>query len=49
MQETDATTMVSLRSKRLDVALCLRRSISSFMELSFSINVSVCGMYASGW
>lgn len=48
MHDTDATTMTSRRSNRLDVALWRRRSISSLIELSFSINVSVCGMYASG-
>ena len=49
MHDTEATTITSRRSKRLEVALWRRRSISSFMELSFSINVSVCGIYASGW
>ena len=48
MQDTEDTTITSRRSKRLDVALWRRRSISSFIEQSFSINVSVCGIYASG-
>jgi len=49
MQDTDETTITSRRSNRLDVAEWRRRSISSLMEASFSMNVSVCGMYASGW
>ena len=48
MHETNATTITSRRSNRLEVALWRRRSISSFMALSFSIKVSVCGIYASG-
>ena len=39
MQDTEDTTITSRRSKRLDVALWRRRSISSFIEQSFSINV----------
>ena len=37
MQETEDTTITSRRSDRLDVAEWRRRSISSFMELSFSM------------
>ena len=49
MQDTDATTTMSLRARRPDVALWRRRSISSLIELSFSMYVSLEGMYASGW
>ena len=49
MQDTEDTTITSRRSKRLAVALWRRRSISSFIAQSFSMKVSVCGMYASGW
>ncbi len=49
MQDTDATIMTSLLSKSADVAECLSLSISSFIDESFSMNVSVCGTYASGW
>jgi hypothetical protein len=37
MHETEATTIVSRRDRRLDVAACRRRSMSSFRELSFSM------------
>ena len=49
MHETDATTMTSLRSRSAAVALWRRRSISSLMDASFSMYVSVEAMYASGW
>ena len=49
MQETDATMMTSLRVTRLDVAAWRRRSMSSLTTASFSMYVSDCGMYASGW
>jgi hypothetical protein len=41
--------MTSLRSIRLDVARSRRRSMSSLIEASFSMYVSVVGTYASGW
>jgi hypothetical protein len=37
MHETDETTMTSRRSASDEVALWRRRSISSLMELSFSM------------
>ena len=37
------------RVSRAAVAECRRRSISSLIEESFSMNVSLDGMYASGW
>ena len=49
MHDTDATTMTSLRVSNADVAAWRRRSISSLTELSFSMYVSLDGMYASGW
>ena len=49
MQETEATTTVSRLVSRLLVAECRSRSTSSLIEESFSMYVSVCGMYASGW
>ena len=48
MHETDATMSVSGRVSIDCVAAWRRRSISSLIELSFSMNVSVCAMYASG-
>ena len=49
MADTDATTITSRRVSRADVAAWRSRSISSFTEASFSMNVSLDGMYASGW
>ena len=49
MHETEATTIVSRRVSRAAVAECRRRSISSLIEASFSMKVSLEGMYASGW
>ena len=49
MLDTDATTMTSSRSTSDDVARRRRRSMSSLMEASFSMYVSVEGTYASGW
>ena len=49
MQLTEATTITSRRSSREAVAARRSRSISSLMEASFSIKVSVWAMYASGW
>ena len=41
MQETDATIITSFLSNNAAVAECLNLSISSFIEASFSIYVSV--------
>ena len=49
MQETVATTITSRRVSRAFVAEWRSRSTSSLMEESFSMKVSVCGTYASGW
>ncbi len=49
MADTDATTMTSSRVSSERVAEWRRRSISSLMEASLSMYVSVCSMYASGW
>ena len=49
MHETDATTTVSRRSYSEQVALCRSLSISSFIDMSFSIYVSDEAIYASGW
>jgi hypothetical protein len=49
MHETDATISVSRRVSSDCVAECRSRSISSLIELSFAMYVSVCAMYASGW
>ena len=49
MHDTDATTTVSRRVSSDDVAAWRNRSISSLIALSFSMYVSVRGMYASGW
>lgn len=49
MHETDAIIITSLVSKREAVAEWRSLSISSLTEESFSIYVSDCAMYASGW
>lgn len=49
MQETEATTTTSLRVSREFVAEWRSRSTSSLIEESFSMYVSDCGTYASGW
>ncbi len=49
MHDTDATTITSRRVISEFVAECRSRSTSSLTELSFSMYVSVCGTYASGW
>ena len=49
MHDTEATMMTSRRSESALVALWRSLSISSLIALSFSIYVSVCAMYASGW
>ena len=48
MQETLETMMTSRRSDSADVAEWRSLSISSLMAESFSIYVSVVGIYASG-
>ena len=49
MHETLATTITSRRLTNALAAEMRRRSISSLIELSFSMKVSLEGMYASGW
>ena len=49
MHETEATTMTSRRDSSDMVAECRSRSTSEFTDESFSMYVSVCGTYASGW
>ena len=49
IDETDATTITSLRSNKALVAECRNLSISSLMLESFSMYVSLEGTYASGW
>ncbi len=49
MQDTDATTITSRRSKSALDAESRSLSISSLRDVSFSMYVSLCGMYASGW
>ena len=48
MQDTDATIRVSGRVSSDCVAECRSRSISSLIEESFSMYVSVDATYASG-
>jgi len=48
IQDTDETTITSLLFNKAAVALCLNSSISSFIDESFSIYVSVFATYASG-
>jgi len=43
MQETEAITTTSRRESRALLALMRRRSMSSLMAESFSMNVSVAG------
>ena len=49
MHETLATTITSRRPSSEFIVESRSRSISSFTLLSFSMKVSVRGMYASGW
>ena len=49
IQETLDTTITSLRSNKAAVAECLILSMSSLMAESFSIYISLPGIYASGW
>ena len=49
MHDTLATTMTSRRVSSDQVAECRSRSTSSLTEESFSMYVSDCGTYASGW
>ena len=48
IEETEATMMTLRRSKSAEVALCRSLSISSLTSASFSIYISLPGMYASG-
>ena len=49
MQLTEATTMTSWRVSSAAVAEWRSRSISSLIDQSFSMYVSLDAMYASGW
>ena len=49
MHETLATINTSRRVRSAAVAEWRSRSISSLIDESFSMYVSVCGRYASGW
>ena len=49
MQDTEATMITSFRVSSAWVAAWRIRSISSLMDESFSMYVSVEGTYASGW
>ena len=49
MQDTLATTIVSRRPNSDAVAAWRRRSISSLIEVSFSMYRSCAATYASGW
>ena len=49
MHETEATMITSRRVSSACVAAWRIRSISSLMDESFSMYVSVDGTYASGW
>jgi hypothetical protein len=49
MHDTEATTITSRRANNAEVAAWRSRSISSLIELSFSMYRSCAGTYASGW
>ena len=49
MHETVEMTTVSRRLRSEFVVECRSRSTSALIDESFSMKVSVCGMYASGW
>jgi hypothetical protein len=49
MHDTLATTITSRRDTSELVADIRNRSISSLIDESFSMKVSLDGMYASGW
>ncbi len=49
MHETVLTTMTSRRLSSEFVVEWRRRSTSALIDESFSMKVSVCGTYASGW
>ena len=49
MHETDETTTTSRRLSSEFVVECRSRSTSALIDESFSMKVSVCGTYASGW
>ena len=49
MHDTDATMITSLRLSSDRVAEWRIRSMASLIIASFSMKVSLAGMYASGW
>jgi hypothetical protein len=49
MQDTVLTTTTSRRLSSELVVEWRRRSTSALTDESFSMKVSVCGTYASGW
>jgi hypothetical protein len=49
MHDTLATMITSRRDKSERVAECRMRSMASLIIESFSMKVSLAGMYASGW
>ena len=49
MQDTVDTTTTSRRESSALVVEWRSRSTSALTEESFSMKVSVCGTYASGW
>ena len=49
MHDTEATTSTSRLVSSDCIAECRSRSMSSLISVSFSMYVSVRGMYASGW
>ena len=49
MHDTDATMITSRRARSERVAEWRMRSMASLIIESFSMNVSLAGMYASGW
>ena len=49
MHETEATMITSFRSAIEAVADSRSLSISSLIDESLAMYVSVCGTYASGW
>ena len=49
MHETELTTMTSRRLSSEFVVEWRSRSTSALIDESFSMKVSVCGTYASGW
>jgi hypothetical protein len=49
MHDTEATMITSLRESSERVAEWRMRSMASLIIASFSMKVSLAGMYASGW